>query len=385
MEKTVGLMRPRRPLMAVLGPVFLMFIQTVGTFGAARGQPDRHAPDALAVFIALAGPVSLLFIRRYPVQVLAWITVITSVYLLREYPFGPVFISLAAAIVTTVICGRRLAAWVAVAALFALHFGLRGAFTDKGWSWGELAGVGAWALLILVFAEVIRSRRERGIAATQARDEAVKRQANEERLRIARELHDVVAHHMSLINVQAGVALHLLQQQPGQAETALTAIKAASKEALTELRTLVGVLREDGVAAPRSPTGRLASLDDLVERSSYAGLDVEKLVTGAEIPLPATVDLAAFRIVQEAITNVVRHAHAHRATIVLQYRERSLIVQVDDDGVGVPTTNAIPGNGIRGMTERATALGGSLDVTASPLGGTRVRAVLSLEPAQEET
>ncbi len=370
--------------MAVLGPLFLAFFQTAGTFGAAQGQPDRRAPDVLAVLIALAGPASLPAIRRYPVQVLAWIAVITAAYLMRGYPYGPVFISMAAALVINVIKGHRVAAWIAIGSLFVAHFVWRGSFDDRGWSWGEFAGVGAWALLILVFAEFARVRRERMMAGREARAESFKRQANEERLRIARELHDVVAHHMSLINVQAGVALHLLDKQPEQAETALTAIKAASKEALTELRTLVGILREDGETAPRAPTGRLASLDDLVERSSYAGLRVEKLVTGSQRPLPATVELAAFRIAQEAITNVVRHANATRAAIVLYYGDHELTVQVDDDGIGIGPVGD-DGNGVRGMEERAHALGGTLELTPSPLGGTRVKGVLGVEPTEESS
>jgi len=370
---------------AVLGPVFLAMLQTAGTFGAAQGQPDRRAPDFLAILIALAGPASLLIVRRYPVQVLAWVTTITAIYLVRGYPYGPVLISMVAVVFINVIRGNRTAAWIAVAALCAAHFGLRGPFDDRGWSWGEVAGVVAWALLILTAAEFARVRRERMVAAYRARQEAGKRQANEERLRIARELHDVVAHHMSLINVQAGVALHLMGRHPEQAETALVAIKAASKDALAELRALVGFLREEGEAAPRSPASMLGSLDDLVERSSYAGLHVEKKITGIERPLPATVELAAFRIVQEAITNVVRHARAKRATITLDYGDRRLTVQIDDDGNGLLPTGDVAGNGIRGMRERAQALGGSLDVMPGPLGGTRVSAVLALEPGQEDS
>jgi signal transduction histidine kinase len=369
---------------AVLGPLFLAFVQTAGTFGAAQGQPGRRSPDVLAVVIVLAGPAALLVVRRHPVQVLAWITTITAVYLVRGYPYGPVLISMVAAVFINVILNHRTAAWIAMAALCVAHFGLRGLFEDRGWSWGEVAGVGAWALLNLTAAEFARVRRERAIAAHSVRAEARKRRANEERLRIARELHDVVAHHMSLINVQAGVALHLMGEQPEQAETALVAIKSASKEALSELRTLVGVLREDGEAAPRSPASMLGSLDDLVERSGYAGLKVEKRITGLENPLPATVELAAFRIVQEAITNVVRHAGATSATIAIDHGERELTVQVDDDGNGFRPAAEVAGNGILGMRERAQALGGSLDVTAGQSGGARVRAVFPLEPSPSE-
>jgi signal transduction histidine kinase len=250
---------------------------------------------------------------------------------------------------------------------------------DEGWSWGEALGVGAWALVILIVGEMARVRRERAIAAGQIRAETERRQANEERLRIARELHDVVAHHMSLINVQAGVALHLVDRRPEQAQTALAAIKDASKEALVELRALVGVLRDEAEAAPRAPASTLASLDGLIERSGHAGLTVRKLVDGDARPLPAAVELAAFRIIQEAITNVVRHSGARHAEIRLGYRADVLTVDVSDDGTGGARLGAVQeGSGIRGMRERAAALGGTLTMEATPSGGTRVAATLPL-------
>lgn len=376
-----------RPRAAVLGPLFLAVVQTVGTFGAAQGQPDRRPPDVFAVAIAIAGPAALLAVRRYPVPVLCWITAITATYLVRGYPYGPVLISMVAAVVINVMFGRRYAAWVAVLALCAAHFGLRGPLDNRPWSWGEVAGVGAWALLVLLFAEFAKVRRERAIAAGLARAESKRRHANEERLKIAQELHDVVAHHMSLINVQAGVALHLMGQQPERAETALVAIKSASKEALAELRTLVGILREEGAAAPRSPASMLGSLDELIERTSHAGLAVDKNITGTPRLLPATTELAAFRIVQEAITNVVRHAGATRALIAIEYGPTVLAVHVDDDGrgMGLLDVDAADGNGIRGMRERAQALGGAIDVGRSTLGGTRISAALPIQPAGRET
>jgi signal transduction histidine kinase len=197
-----------------------------------------------------------------------------------------------------------------------------------------------------------------------------------ERLRIAQELHDVVAHHMSLINVQAGVALHLSEnQRPEQVEPALRAIKDASKEALTELRSLIDVLRADGAPAPRAPQATLAGLDDIVERSGHAGLAITKTVTGRPRVLPAALELAAYRIVQEAVTNIVRHAHASRATVDVDYGDSVLTVRIEDDGTGARSVqNLKEGNGIGGMRERARALGGELEVQASELSGLRVEA-----------
>jgi signal transduction histidine kinase len=172
------------------------------------------------------------------------------------------------------------------------------------------------------------------------------------------------------------VALHLSEnQRPEQVEPALRAIKDASKEALTELRSLIDVLRADGAPAPRAPQATLAGLDDIVERSGHAGLAITKTVTGRPRVLPAALELAAYRIVQEAVTNIVRHAHASRATVDVDYGDSVLTVRIEDDGTGARSVqNLKEGNGIGGMRERARALGGELEVQASELSGLRVEA-----------
>ena len=367
----------RTRVLAVVGPVALAVFALGGTLGAAHRQPDRDDLDALAVVLVLAGPLALLRMRQNTVPVLWFVAGVTLGYLLRGYPYGPVFISLAIAVVCAVALGHRLAAWLAVGALLVGHWALRGVFLDEPWSWGQFLGISAWSLVLLSAGEVIRVRRERAQSARHIRVETQRRQANEERLRIARELHDVVAHHMSLINVQAGVALHLVDRRPEQAQTALMAIKDASKEALVELRALVGVLRDETEAAPRFPASMLDSLDDLVERSAHAGLTVHKVVEGDVRRLPASVELAAFRIVQEAITNVVRHSGAQHADVRLDYGADVLSVRIDDAGSAGKRAHPMePGSGLRGMKERATALGGSLTVGTAPTGGVRIEAVL---------
>jgi signal transduction histidine kinase len=241
--------------------------------------------------------------------------------------------------------------------------------------------VGTCFVVLGFIAELFRGHRERVMAAQQARREEELRKAGEERLRIAQELHDVVAHHISLINVQASTALHLADRQPEQAAPALAAIKEASKEALVELRSIVGILRQSDEAAPRQPVVGLDHLDSLVSRTSMAGLEVHTLIHGDPRPLPTGLDRAAFRIIQESLTNAVRHASASAATVRIQYGERALVVQVDDDGrslLGPPKE----GNGIIGMRERATALGGTLTATRTPTGGLRIVAQLPLEPAE---
>ncbi len=367
---------PSGRLLVSVGPFALALFALVGTFGSAARQPDRRPLDALAIVLVLAGPLALLWLRRTPVPVLWFVILVTLTYLLRGYPYGPAMISAVVAVFAAVVRGHRTAAWSAVAVLYVGHFTLHRVFRDEPLSWSQALGVGAWALLILLAGEFARVRRERAGAARAARIESEKRQANEERLRIARELHDTVAHHMSLINVQAGVALHLLDRRPEQVESALTAIRDASKEGLSELRALVDVMRDRSGAAPRSPTAMLGSLDDLIERSRAAGLTVTKRVEGEHRALPTPVELAAFRIVQEAITNVVRHSGAETARITLAFGDQRLAVQIDDDGQGGVVEPDPTGSGIRGMRERAEALGGSLTVTPSPLGGLQVNAQL---------
>jgi signal transduction histidine kinase len=378
MEPPAEHLPPRRRGPILAGPLVLAVFQVAGTLGATKAQSDRRPLDALAVVLVLAGPAALLWMRRFTVPALWAVAGVTLAYLLRGYAYGPVVFSLAVAVVIAVVRGHRTAAWLSVGLVYFGHLtGL--VLGDAGWSWGRVLGVGAWALVILAVAEVARVRTERAGAARQARAETVRRQANEERLRIARELHDVVAHHMSLINVQAGVALHLVDRRPEQAQTALVAIKDASKEALVELRALVGVLRDEAEAAPRAPASKLGSLDGLVERSSHAGLTVRKLVQGEERPLSASVELAAFRIVQEAITNVVRHSGARQADICLDYGARVLTVEVADDGTGGARIASLgEGSGIRGMRERSAALRGTLTLAASPRGGLRLVATLPL-------
>ncbi len=244
-------------------------------------------------------------------------------------------------------------------------------------SWTEVSGVGAWLLAVLAGAELFRVRRERIARDRRERAEAERRRADEERLRIARELHDVLAHSISVINVQAGVALALMDERPEQARTALTTIKAASKEALGEVRQVLGALRAPG-EAPRSPAPGLDRLPELLEQATSAGLAADLTVEGGRVPLPPGADLAAFRIVQEALTNIVRHSGSRTARIRLTYAPGSVEVLIDDDGPAVAGGDSGGGNGLVGMRERAAALGGSVQAGPRPDGGFRVRALLPL-------
>jgi signal transduction histidine kinase len=364
---------------AYLLPLAVGVIQIVGTHFAGFRQPERARLDALGFLLLVIGPASLVFRRRYPVGVL-WIVLVTTLgYLLLDYPKGPIFLALIVAFVTTAISGHRVAAIGSLVLGYVSFLWLPYLVgTDPAPRLGESLGLAAWLLVLLTVSEIARSRREHAHERARTSAEEARRRASEERLRIARELHDVLAHNISLINVQAGVALHLMDERPEQARTALTAIKQASNEALGELRSVLDILRAGHEAPPRSPTSGLGRLDDLVAKSEAAGLQVTTRFEGSQRPLPRGVDLAAFRIVQEALTNVTRHAGAAHAEISIRYGDRDLIVQIDDDGRGPASQSVSGGKGIAGMRERATALDGELEARARPEGGFRVWARLPL-------
>ncbi len=230
---------------------------------------------------------------------------------------------------------------------------------------------------IVAAAEFVRVRREQWTAQRAERERAEKRRADEERLRMARELHDVLAHSISVINVQAGVGLALLDTDPEQARTALTTIKAASKEALGEVRQVLDTLRTPG-DAPRAPAPGLDRLPELVEQAAGAGLTVTVTTDGVRGAVPPGADLAAFRIVQEALTNVVRHSGSRTAEVRVGYEPDRITLRIDDEGPATGTDAGGSGNGLAGMRERAAALGGTIEAGTRPEGGFRVRAGLPL-------
>lgn len=368
-------MRSRAKRVAL--PAFMSIVAVVGSFGAARGQAERTDPDWFMVVLVLIGSVSLYWLRTRPVLVL-WATVgSTLVYMLMQYAYGPVIFSFVIAVFSAVRTGHRAAGWTAIAALYGGHVIGRIILGINEDGVMQILLIAGWFIVLGIVAELFHVQRERANAAAQTRKEEELRKAGEERLRIAQELHDVVAHHISLINVQASTALHLVDRQPEQAAPALSAIKDASKEALVELRSIVGILRSSDESAPRQPVAGLDRLDHLISRTSRAGLEVHAIVHGDPRPLPTGLDRAAFRIIQESLTNIVRHAKATAATVRIQYGEQALVLQVDDDGESL-TGPPKEGNGIIGMRERATALGGSLTATRTSTGGLRITAQLPL-------
>jgi len=256
--------------------------------------------------------------------------------------------------------------------------------TDRGrrrfYAAGWLISAGVMVVTSRIWQLHLREVEQRAEEAERTRDEAARRRTMEERLRIARELHDSLTHSISVIQVQAGVAVHLARKRGEDVPPALLAIQEAGADAGRELRATLGVLRseEDGDGSG------LGQLDSLVARARAAGLPVTVTVTGAQRPLAPDVDQAAYRIVQEALTNVSRHAGAASASVHLHYTPETLSVQVDDDGKG-PITSAVTSNGTRssgpglglvGMRERVSALGGRLQAGPQDGGGFQVRAEL---------
>jgi signal transduction histidine kinase len=352
----------------------------VMTFFAARYHHGWHAVDAGAITLVAGSAVVLAGRRRYPVPVLAVVFALTLAYFVVGYPNGPIWLPLVIAYYTAVACGHRLAAGTAAVAGFAvfpwLDYLLRHRPAPPAIA---LVALAAWLLVVLGAGEGMRFRRERAAQAARIKAEEEQRHASEQRLRIAQDLHDSLGHYLSLISVQSGVALSLNQQLPSQAQDALAAVKQASKEALAELRSVLAILRQDGEPAPRSPAATLSKLGDLVSQASAAGLQVQTETRGSPRPLPFGTDVTAYRVVQEALTNVRRHAGAATATVALDYGDAALTIQVDDDGRGPAGPASHRGQGIAGMRQRVAALGGDFQVGPRPGGGFRVRARLPLE------
>lgn len=250
-----GAERLRHPWVSSL---VIAVVQVVGTTAASHNAAGRGTLDHVGYALLLAGPVLLLWRHRAPVVVAAAVSAVTLVYVAAGYPYGPVFLSIVAAYFTAVAAGRRRAVLVVAGAVYTAYLLITmwlyrwlPPAGDKAASWAQVSGAAAWLLAILAVAELWRLRREQFVRERRERAEAERRRADEERLRIARELHDVLAHSISVINVQAGVALALMDERPEQARQALTTIKAASKEALGEVRQVLGTLRGPGEAPAR--------------------------------------------------------------------------------------------------------------------------------------
>ncbi|MGW4118803.1 sensor histidine kinase [Nocardia sp. NPDC004711] len=376
---------------------------------ANHHQPVVRQLDVYGYALLIAGPALLVLRRRRPLEVFYATLAVAVAYLLLGYGYGPIFVSLIVAFLTAAVLESRWYTYPFVAAGYLLMVwpvpGWRGYHTG---TWQEF-GLLAWLFVLAAAAEGIRQRRAAVIARRQ-RGEAARREeqaerereqaqralesaereqrVTEERLAIARELHDVLAHSLSLINVQSSVALELLDRKPEQAATALAAIKSASKDALGEVNALLRSIRGGTatVTAPTAPTIGITDLDKLTGPARAAGLEVHTMVTGGPRRLPAVVDVAAARIVQESLTNVVRHAPGASVLVTVHYAAERLQLTIDNTR---PTRQPAPqsptgGHGITGMTERAHALGGQLSAEPKADGGFRVKARLPTHLVRNE-
>lgn len=365
-------------------------IQLVGSRGANANQLSVEPLDWFGYLLLAVGPCALVLRRKYPLPVLLIAIAAAAIYVAR-FGYSPIFISLIVAFLTAATVGVRWSTYVLIPIGYLVFvWPVPVLIGNNPPSWWAALGIAAWLTVLLGIAEGIRQRRavtearhQRAEAAKQSEIEARRRRASDERLAIARELHDVLAHSLSLINVQSSVALELLDSKPEQAATALAAIKAASREALGEVHSLLTSIRSGSDPAPTAPAPSVADIDSVVERAREAGIEVVTNVSGAVRRIPSVVDVAAARIVQESLTNVARHAPGSSVVVSVHYSTEELLVQVDNDGApgASHTATSTGGSGIRGMIERARALGGNLSAGPRPSGGFRVSATL---PAVEE-
>lgn len=356
-------------------------IMVVGTHFAAMNSPGR-SPDAVAYTLVGLAITALPIRRLLPFAALAVAVVGCSTYLTLGYPDGPILLVMP---VTQYTVGSACRVRRSLPAYTVSALVLGGTELVTDWSlWTvELGQFGGWLVTGLApwaVGTAVRLRREsvRAAQAEQRRDRDY-----QERLRTAQDVHDIVGHGLAAISMQAGVALHVLDRSPEQARQMLTTIKASSQDALDELRATLAVFQSSGddcgdAGAQRAPAPGLDRLDALVQRTVEAGVPAELIRTGEPGRLPASVELTAYRIVQESLTNVLRHAGRATATVRVEHTPGALIVQVDDTGRG-PGVSDGTGQGITGMHSRAGAVGGTVATGPGPGGGFSVRARLPVD------
>jgi signal transduction histidine kinase len=361
--------------------------QVAGTQPAARPVAD---PANLGYLLLAVSGLVLVVRRRWPVVVFATTVACSLVYYAAHYPDGPGWLGLFVAAYTLAAQGdghrslqllaagkaALLVGWLLTAELRPLN--------AAGWVFFRIGA----AAMVAALGESVRTRRvlaaealERAERAEQTREQEARRRVDAERLRIAREVHDTVAHAIAVINVQAGVTAHVLDKRPQQARETLVTIEQTSARALGELRATLGVLR-DADDDRRAPAPGLGQVEELAGLAREAGLDVKVEVASPPRELPSAVDQAAYRILQESITNVIRHAGPARVMISISYGPSDLEILVADDGRGPSNSHdgGGGGRGIVGMRERAALLGGEVTAGPRPGGGFQLRARLPLPP-----
>ncbi|WP_432187858.1 sensor histidine kinase [Streptomyces sp. Tue6028] len=343
------------------------------------GQHPAGQRELFGAVLLAAGGLALLARRRAPLAVLAVTGLCAVGY--EAAGFEVLAVSYLVAVYGAVRAGHRaLTAAASVSLLVVLPLTAllfrdgpaREAFTQAR----NVLEI-AWLIASFAAGEALRQAEQRADEAERTREETARRRADEERLHIARELHDSLTHQISIIKVQSEVAVHVARRRGEQAPETLLAIQTAGREATRELRATLEALRDDDTSPPQS----LEHIPELVERACSMGLDATLTIEGQRQDVPAAVGRTAYRVVQEALTNTARHACATTATVRIDYRPHVLAVQVDDDGKATPDDAPAPGLGLLGMRERVIALGGRLRAQPRTGHGFTVQAELPVERA----
>ncbi|MCW2885570.1 MAG: hypothetical protein QOE54_3967 [Streptosporangiaceae bacterium] len=366
----------------IAAAVYLMAV-----FGPLIHPEAGQRPLIMNVLLGAVVCGSLVFRRWWPRTVLVVATAGMAAYIVLGGLRSPLMLATMLAVYTVALNSSRRVTlrFAAVVALVLSAAGIL--YGAKSWSSPEVLGLAAQTALAAALGDAVRSRtayiraiKERALRAEETREEEARRRVMEERLRIARDLHDVLAHHIALINVQAGVAAHVLETEPDQARKALGHIRGAGRAALDELRTTVGLLRQPNAVEELAtePAPGLDRLPQLIASFEASGLLVVQHVDGEPRELPATVDLTAYRVVQEALTNVSKHSGGGSAVLRLGYQPGGLSVEVSDDGIGGDGAAEGTGHGLLGMRERALAVGGTFSAGPCPGGGFRIQTLLPL-------
>ncbi|MEU0027118.1 sensor histidine kinase [Streptomyces sp. NPDC006335] len=372
-------------------PAVALMVVAVGA--AAAGDHGWHAPRGSGVAWTALSCVPLVFRSRWPLPVVG----LTLAVDLTAMAVVPDRVSTPAAglvaLYTLATRSDRRTAWTVGALAAVAVTGVYAATHEEPLLVGTSLLRLDFVIVATALGDAVRSRRlhlarveARAERAERTREAEARRRVTEERVRIARELHDVVAHHITLVNAQAGVAHHLMRTDPDRAYEALAHIKETSRAALDELRATVGLLRQpDDAPDSRAPLPGLADLDVLIGGIRAGGLSVTVTRTGPVRPVAPATDLTAYRIVQESLTNTHKHARAAHADVILDYGASTLRVTVSDDGRTDAPQGPGTGHGLIGMRERATAIGGSLTAGRDPDGGFKVVAELPLSLAPATT
>jgi signal transduction histidine kinase len=350
--------------------VLVTLVTNVGGVIVVAVHNDTSAlPGVPGTLLLLAGPALLWWRRRQPTLVLAGCVAVTWVYLLGGFPDGPVYGPMVVALVNAVTEGARLAAYAVVAGTLLTQLGAVVLPGVGGPSLISATGLAAWLAFLLAFGEVLRHRRELAESRYQRLLMSVEAQADEQRLRLARELHDVLGHQLSVINIQASAGLQFHASGRDGVADALRAVREASRQALEDVQAFLDSLHDPEEVAAHAPSPSLGEPDSLVSSARAAGLDVRVEVTGRPRRLAAPYDLAASRVVLESLTNVLKHAGPVPTWVRIDHGPDLLTVRVDNAAPRqLPSPPAPPGGrGIAGMRARLETVGGTL--AAGPADG----------------